>query len=103
MLGSKLPESRTTIVIVPLVLLRLDLLRRCRLMGIDPVIWRSNADVAAGMDSGPALLFVSVEVATGHPFRQYARRLYDTGNLDRFVLDECHLIHTSAHYRKSMS
>ncbi|KAK4551903.1 hypothetical protein LTR86_010804 [Recurvomyces mirabilis] len=48
-------------------------------------------------------LFVSVDVAAAHPFRQYARRLYDAGNLDRFVLDECHLIHTSAHYRKHMT
>jgi superfamily II DNA helicase RecQ len=103
MLGSSLPGSRTTIVIVPLVLLRLDLVRRCRLMNIEPVLWKSSKDVAVGMDSGPALLFVSVEVAIGPGFRQYARRLYDTGNLERFVFDECHLIQTSAHYRKSMA
>ena len=55
------------------------------------------------MDGAPTLLFVSVEVAAKHPFRQYARRLYDTGYLDRFTLDECHLVQTSAHYRKHMT
>lgn len=55
------------------------------------------------MDGARTLLFVSVEVAARHPFRQFARRLYDTGNLERFMADECHLIHTSAHYRKHMA
>ena len=102
MLGSSLPDARTTVVVVPLVLLRLDLLRRCREMGLNPIVWRSSQDVAAGMEGTPTLLFVSVEVAIKYPFRQYARRLYDTGNLERIMIDECHLIHTSAHYRKQI-
>ena len=103
MLGSSLPGAKTTIVIVPLVLLRLDLLRRCRDFGLTPVAWSSTSNTATGMDGTPTLLFVSVEVAAKHPFRQYARRLYDTGNLDRFMIDECHLVQTSAHYRKTMT
>jgi superfamily II DNA helicase RecQ len=103
MLGSRLPAARTTILIVPLVLLRLDLIRRCQNMGLNPVVWSSGADIACGMDGSATLVFVSVEVAAKHPFRQYARRLYDTGNLERFIIDECHLILTSAHYRKHMT
>jgi len=103
MLGCSLPDSRTTIVVVPLVLLRLDLVQRCRQMAIEPVLWRKAQDVVVGMDGTPSLLFVSVEVATTPAFRQYTRRLYDTRNLDRIVFDECHLIQTSAHYRKSMA
>lgn len=103
MLGSCLPRARTTIVIVPLVLLRLDLLRRCRDLGLNPVVWNSGADLASGMEGSATLLFVSVEVSAKHPFRQYARRLYDSGNLERFMVDECHLVQTSAHYRKHMT
>jgi hypothetical protein len=103
MLGSSLPTARTTVLIVPLVLLRLDLLRRCQEMGLSPVVWSSGADIACGMDGSATLLFVSVEVAAKHPFRQYARRLYDTGNLERVMIDECHLVQTSAHYRKHMT
>lgn len=103
MLGSSLPGAKTTVVIVPLVLLRLDLLRRCADFGLSPKVWRNGQDVAVGMDGSPHLLFVSVEVAAKHPFRQYARRLYDAGNLDRFMIDECHLVQTSAHYRKNMA
>jgi len=102
MLGSSLPDARTTIVVVPLVLLRVDLLRRCRAMGLQPVVWRSGFDIAQNLAETPTLLFVSVEVASHHVFRQHARRLYDLGRLDRFIIDECHLIHTSAHYRPKM-
>jgi superfamily II DNA helicase RecQ len=72
-------------------------------MGKDPMLWGSSGSAAVGLDSTPGLLFVSVEIASTPGFRQCARRLYDTGNLDRIVLDECHLILTSAHYRKSMA
>jgi superfamily II DNA helicase RecQ len=44
MLGSSLPGARTTIVIIPLVLLRLDLLRRCKELGLNPVVWSSSAN-----------------------------------------------------------
>ena len=101
-LGSSLPGARTTVVIVPLVLLRLDLIRRCEEMKLRPIVWANHRDTP-GIDGQPTLLFVSVEVAARHTFRQYAQKLYDSGNLHRFVLDECHLIHTSAHYRKFMT
>jgi superfamily II DNA helicase RecQ len=44
MLGSSLLGARTTIVIIPLVLLRLDLLRRCKELGLNPVVWSSSAN-----------------------------------------------------------
>jgi superfamily II DNA helicase RecQ len=37
-LGSSLLGARTTIVIIPLMLLRLDLLRRCKELGLNPVV-----------------------------------------------------------------
>lgn len=36
------------------------------------------------MDGASTLLFVSVEVAARRTFRQFARQLYDTGNVGRF-------------------
>ena len=103
MLGSRLPEARTTVVIVPLILLRLDQLRRCRELGLNPQVWHGASELALGMDGTSTLLFVSVEVAATHQFRQYARRLYDTGNLDQIMFNEWHLSQTSAHYRKDMT
>jgi superfamily II DNA helicase RecQ len=38
MLGSSLPGVRTTIVIILLMLLRLDLLRRYKELGLNPVV-----------------------------------------------------------------
>ena len=103
MVGSSLPGARATVVIVPLVLLRLDFLRRCRAFGLDSIVWSSNSHIVGRMDGVPRLLFVSVEVTAKHAFRQYAHRLYDTGNLDCFMIDECHLVQTSAHYRRHMT
>jgi superfamily II DNA or RNA helicase len=101
MLASRLPGAKTTVVIIPLVLLRLDLIRRCRELGLNPVVWSNST--AAGLDGSQTLLFVSVEVAARPSFRQYMRELYDKGYLERVMLDECHLIHTSAHYRRHMA
>jgi superfamily II DNA helicase RecQ len=103
LLTASLPGARTTVVVVSLVALRLDLTRRSRRLGIDPILFEQDKDIAAGMDSAPALVFVSLELATRPAFKQYARKLYDTGNLDRIVIDECHLILTEEHYRKPMA
>ncbi|KAG9512641.1 hypothetical protein KCU93_g10298, partial [Aureobasidium melanogenum] len=103
MLPASLASARTTILIVSLISLRLDLVGRCRELGMDPILFAQAEDITAGMDSAPALVFVSLELAVRPPFKQYARKLYDTGNLDRIVIDECHLILTSRHYRKQMA
>jgi hypothetical protein len=103
MLGSSLLGARTTIIIILLVLLRLDLLRRCKELGLNLVVWSSLANVVLGIDGASTLLFVSVEVATRHTFRQFACRLYDTRNLDRLIIDKYYLIYTSAYYRRYMA
>lgn len=67
MLADSLPGARTTVFVVPLVSLRLDLVRRCRDLGIEPVLFEQTEDVTAGMDSAPALVFVSLELAVTDP------------------------------------
>jgi predicted ferric reductase len=69
MLGSSLLGVRTTIVIILLVLLRLDLLRRYKELGLNLVVWSSSANIILGIDSTSTLLFVSIEVATRYIFR----------------------------------
>lgn len=86
MLGSSLPGARTTIVIVPLVLLRLDLLRRCKDLGLSPIVW-SNTVTRPSYEPREALPTVTA---------QWARRFSRTRWVDRL---ECDLGFNLSHYR----
>ena len=96
-LACSLPGAHTTILVVPLVALRLDLLKHCRQMGIDCEEWRPGSRTQA------PLVFVSVEHAGQGSFYQYLYELHQARQLDRVVIDECHLVLTAAIYRRRMS
>jgi superfamily II DNA helicase RecQ len=97
MLPCTLPDARTTILIVPLVALHTDMLRRVREMKIDHLEWQ------LGESREAALVLVSAEAASSKDFMKYARRLVREQKLDRIVVDECHLTVTAAEYRPSMT
>ena len=96
MLPCTLPDAGVTVVVVPLVSLRGDLLRRVKELGIDHLEW------LPGEKREAALLFVSVEAASTKDFLKYARSLVAQQKLDRIVVDECHLTATAAEYRPSL-
>ena len=95
-LPSYLPGAGTTVLIAPLLVLRLDLTRRCHEMGIDCQDWSTNHDSQA------ALVFLSVDAAASEEGRTYLYRLHHGRQLTRIVVDECHLILTTVSYRRSM-
>ena len=97
LLPSQLPHAGTTVVIFPLTALKYDQIRQCQDKQIPYHVWTSGSDAA---QSGiPPLIFVSMEEATTKKFQQFLLKL-DLGYLlDRVILDECHLVHTSASYR----
>ncbi|KAK0335655.1 hypothetical protein LTR94_011910 [Friedmanniomyces endolithicus] len=97
MLPCTLPEAGVTILVVPLVALRGDLLRRVRELGIDHLEWTPEEQQDA------SLVFVSAEAASEPKFLQYAPHLEDNQRLDRIVVDECHLTITAADYRNSIA
>ncbi|KUJ06625.1 uncharacterized protein LY89DRAFT_555096, partial [Mollisia scopiformis] len=80
-----LPNARVTILVLPLVSLRGDLLRRVRELGIDHLVW------APGEQQDAPLVFVTVEAACTEQFRTYAHKLAATQDLGRIVFDEAHL------------
>lgn len=96
MLPCTLPDAGITILVVPLVSLRGDLLRRLEELGIEHLIWQPGERREAG------LVLVSVEAASTKDFLTYAQILVHQQNLDRIVVDECHLTVTAAVYRESM-
>jgi superfamily II DNA helicase RecQ len=96
MLPCTLPDARTTILIVPLVSLHGDMLRRVREMKIDHLEWQPGESREA------ALILVSAEAVSSKDFMKYARRLIAEQKLDRIVVDECHLTVVAAEYRPSI-
>jgi len=96
MLPCVLPDTGITILILPLVSLRGDLLRRVRELAIDHWIWTPCETRTA------PLVFVSAEAAGTKAFRAYAYKLAATGDLGRIVLDEAHFTVTTSEYRAAM-
>ena len=96
MLLCMLLDAQVTILIVPLVSLRGDLLRRMQALKIDHLEWapRERREVA--------LVIVSTEAASTKDFMKYARGLVARQKLDRIVVDECHLTVTAVEYRPTM-
>jgi superfamily II DNA or RNA helicase len=96
MLPCILPDAGVTILVLPLVSLRGDLLRRVRELGIDHLVW------APGEQQDAPLVFVTVEAACTEQFRTYAHKLAATQDLGRIVFDEAHLTITASDYRQAM-
>ena len=96
MLPCTLPDARVTILIVPLVSLHGDMLRRVKEVSIDHLEWHPGESREA------ALVLVSAEAASSKDFIKYARRLIAEQKLDRIVVDECHLTVIAADYRPSI-
>jgi superfamily II DNA helicase RecQ len=76
-----------TIVVVPLLSLRQDLLRRCELAGLQVAAWdgRSPADAAS-------IVFITPEAVEEDAFQTFMNRMRVTGRLARIVIDECHTV-----------
>jgi superfamily II DNA helicase RecQ len=89
------------VVVIPLVALKTDLVRRCREAGINYSVWAQHTDPQKYV--GSPLLFVSVEQAVRQPFRRFLGQLDASEGLDRVVFDEAHLILTARQYRPKMA
>ena len=96
MISAAVADARTTILVLPMVALRGDMLRRFHLVGIQPLIW------SVGCRRSASLVIVSAEAACTRGFLEYAHALVQQQKLDRIVLDECHLTITANDYRQCM-
>ena len=97
MVGASVTDARTTILVLPMVILRVDMLKRCHLVGIRPLIWSADIKQSA------SLVIVSAEAACTETFLDYARGLVSQQKLDRIVIDEGHLTITTSDYRPCMA
>src|SRR5271169_1433417 len=77
----------TTVVIIPLCLLQEDLERRCRDACIECVQWDSRRPHETA-----SIVLVTPESVVTKTFDTYINRLRSTYQLDRIVIDECHVV-----------
>ena len=86
-----------TIVVVPLISLRQDMMERCRAHGITCVEWKNGRPA-----DDVSMVLVTPESAVGESFHTYLNRVKI--RLDRIVIDECHvMLNDDPKFRKRMS
>lgn len=96
MLPCTLLDPGVTVLVLPLVSLRIDMLRRLGELGIDYLVWSPDERRTA------RLVVVSAEGACTKGFVAYGQDLVSRRLLKRIVIDECHYTVTAREYRKSM-
>lgn len=86
MLPAFCSSGGTTIVVVPLISLRSDLERRCREVGLKAGRWPEQAARHA------RIVLVTPESAVTKAFNRFINDKLATGQLDRIVIDESHVV-----------
>ncbi|KAL2801580.1 P-loop containing nucleoside triphosphate hydrolase protein [Aspergillus granulosus] len=76
-----------TVVVVPLISLRSDLMKRCQGLGIQCVSWESRHP-----PDEAAIVLVTPESTENPDFHTFLNRQRFMRRLDRIVIDECHVI-----------
>ena len=99
---SRLSTAEVTVVIVPFVALRQDLIRRCREHAVPYWHYNHVDRMQDRLHAVPSLVLVDVDTAVTSAFMAFLRQLNDLGRLDRLVLDEAHLVLTSSDYRENL-
>jgi superfamily II DNA/RNA helicase len=87
MLPALVEPSGITVVVVPLIALREDMSRRCEELGIRCEEWKSSRP-----SDGATIVLVTPESAVSEDFATFLNRLRSTRQLDRIVIDECHVV-----------
>jgi superfamily II DNA/RNA helicase len=90
----------TSVVVVPLKGLREDMLRRCEALGIACAVWNERRQPDAA-----SIVLVTPEAALDPQgsFPTYLQRIQATRQLDRIVIDECHvLLNDQLNFRKRL-
>ena len=98
MLPAYVEPRGTTIVVVPLISLRGDIQRRCQALGISCIEWESRRPA-----DGASIVLVTPESAVSQTFMTFINRKRWSHELDRIVIDECHIVLNDRYnFRKEM-
>jgi len=95
LLLASLSTAETTIIIVSLIALKSDFLQKAKEMKISASIYEEKK-------SADKLILVSIETAVSSSFQLFLIFLHAENKLDRIIINECHLIVTTANYKYLM-
>lgn len=87
MLPAWAEQGGTTVVVIPLIALRGDMMRRCKSLGILCAAWEGRCPPDAAV-----IVLVTPESAVGEEFATFLNRLRVTRQLDCIVIDECYIV-----------
>jgi superfamily II DNA helicase RecQ len=88
LLPSLIEPSYITVVIVPLVSLRIQFMQICTSFGITCHLWKDDLETP----QAPGVVLVAAENAAKASFRSFLLLLSNLERLARVVIDECHLV-----------
>lgn len=95
LLTSSLSTSKYTIIILPLVGLKLDILRRAREFNIPCSDYEEEKLFTT-------ITLISIETIVSNSFISLVQGLINNNSLDRIIFDECHLLISASSYRSIM-
>jgi hypothetical protein len=101
LLGASLFPDQVTIIIIPLISLKLDLLGKADALGLRPTVW-DPAIGYRGLNPKTRVILVQIEHVVHPKFYEMAGHLINHRRLSRVIWDECHLIPLSQGYRPIM-
>jgi superfamily II DNA helicase RecQ len=102
-LQQKLPGAGVTVLLLPLVSVKQDTIGKCLRKGVHVRVWGGQASDHSTSNS---LVIASLDQAVGKGsigFQNYLHKLNTVGQLNAIVIDECHLLITTASYREKMA
>lgn len=76
-----------TVVVIPMISLRQDLRRRCDQLGIKCAEWNSRRP-----QGSVSIMLVTPESAISKAFQRYLMTMQASHQLERVVIDECHVV-----------
>jgi superfamily II DNA helicase RecQ len=98
--GASLFDTQVTIIVIPLISLKLDLLGKAKALGLRPIAWDPSHE---SLPSRSRLILVQIEHVIYPKFLEMATSLISQKRLARVIWDECHLIPLSKTYRPVMN
>jgi hypothetical protein len=81
------PGGGMMVVVIPLIALRRDMKRRCDELGLRCHEWGNRQP-----GDGAQIVLVTPESVVGQGFRTFLNRMRATQQLERIVIDECHVV-----------
>jgi hypothetical protein len=90
--GASVADTRTTILVLLMVILRGNMLRRCYLISIRSLIWSVDCKQLV------LLVIILAETICTETFFDYTRSLVSRQKLDRIMIDKGYLTITTSNY-----